>query len=483
MARMASIAARTLATWLAAWRAGTSGPAYAALADRIRLLVLDGRVPIGARLPAERELAAQLGLSRTTVSSAYASLRDAGYLDSLRGSGSVARLPRTGEPAFPETAGGLLDFSKASMTAYPAVAAAAERAAAELPRHLGESGFDPVGLPLLRRAIAERYTARGLPTDEQEVVVTIGAQHAIALLARTLVARGDRVLVESPSYPHAFEALKLVGGRLVGVNVTAEDGWDADGLAQTMQRTSPSLAYLMPDSHNPTGRRMPQQQRETLAELAARHGTTLVIDETMAGLELEGQAAPPPFAATAAALGAGANVVTIGSVGKAIWGGLRVGWIRASRELVQRIALVRFAGDLGTPLLEQLIVAQLLPELDRILADRRGMLRAGRDHLAAGLARELPQWRMPRVESGITAWVNLGAPVSSQLAIAARAEGLVIAAGPWFGFDGAFERFVRIPFAYPHADLDAGIELLARAWSRLSSNPIAAPSADFAQLV
>ena len=144
---MSSISARVLASLLAGWR--DSGVAYAALADRIRLLVVDGRMATGTRLPAERELAAQLGISRTTVTAAYAELRDAGYVQSVRGSGSVITLPlRPAAPLdllLPE----YLDFSKATMPAAPEIAAAASAAARALPRYLGESGFDPFGLARL----------------------------------------------------------------------------------------------------------------------------------------------------------------------------------------------------------------------------------------------------------------------------------------------------------------------------------------------
>ena len=88
-----AVSARALAALLANWRGTTSAPAYTALADRIRLLIVDGRIALGTRIPAERDLAAQLELSRTTVTSAFGVLRDAGYLHSIRGSGSVARLP------------------------------------------------------------------------------------------------------------------------------------------------------------------------------------------------------------------------------------------------------------------------------------------------------------------------------------------------------------------------------------------------------
>ena len=126
---MTSLSARALGTLIQNWRTSGPGPAYAALADRIRLLVLDGRLALGTRLPAERELAAHLGLSRTTVSAAYADLRDSGYLDSVRGSGSVVRLPSRGPAGAPDPIAtpDFLDFSKATLPAVPAVAAATER--------------------------------------------------------------------------------------------------------------------------------------------------------------------------------------------------------------------------------------------------------------------------------------------------------------------------------------------------------------------
>lgn len=460
------VSARALDLMLDSWRATGSAPAYEALADRIRLLILDGRIAPGTRLPAERDLAAQLGVSRTTVTAAYADLRERDFLSSLRGSGSVARQPR-GVPAPTEVASpGFLDFSKASMPALPALAAAAMAAAEQLPSYFGSSGFDPVGIPVLREAIAERYAARGLPTTPDQIMVTIGAQHAIALLARTLLSRGDRALVETPSYPHAMEALKAAGARLVPVSVTNDDGWDDEALEQAIQRTSPSLGYLMPDFHNPTGRSMSVEQRQRTLELAARHGTTLIADETMAELGIDGAQRMLPFAAYGQS---SAQAILVGSVGKTVWGGVRIGWIRADRSVIQRLIRARSSGDLGTPALEQLIVANLLPDYDAILASRREYLRVGRDRLSSLLAEKLPEWKMPRVAGGLTAWVNLGAPVSSQLTLAARNEGLQIAAGPRFGLDGAFERFLRIPFSYPEAETVRAVDALAAAWRNVGS--------------
>lgn len=473
---MASLSARALAALIVGWRDLAQGPAYAVLADRVRLLILDGRIALGTRLPAERELATQLGVSRTTVSAAYADLRDSGYLDSVRGSGSVARLPsRAG--AVPDVfVTDQLDFSKAVLPAHPAVADAAQRAVAALPSFLDESGFDAMGMRLARQAVADRYAVLGLPTDPDEVLITVGAQHAIGLVANTLLSRGDRAVIESPSYPHAVEALRAAGARLVTVPVTPDDGWDSSALEQAFQRTSPVLAYLMPDNHNPTGASMPIAQRERIVALAAEQGTTLLIDETIGGLQLDGQPAEVPFATLGRA-------VLFGSLGKSVWGGLRIGWIRADRELIQRIARQRFVFDLGTPILEQLILVEVLGDLDRIIEDRRDYLRASRDHLATRLAETLPEWRMPHVAGGIAAWVNIGVPISSQLVLAARNQGLVIAAGSRFGVEGLFERFIRIPFTYPPDEIDRGVDALAAAWHSVTRTPIAVTDGDYAQVV
>ncbi|MBI5160908.1 MAG: PLP-dependent aminotransferase family protein [Micrococcales bacterium] len=476
---MPYLAPRQLAVHLGGWREPSAGAAYLALADRIRLLVLDGRVAIGTRLPAERELAAELGVSRTTVTGAYARLRDLGYLDSRRGSGSLARLPVSGAPGGagePEPLEGIADFSRATLPTWPGVADAAVRAAERLPAYLGESGFDAVGYLGLREAIAAQYGSRGLPTDPDQIVVTLGAQHAIALVARTVLGRGDRALVENPTYPHALDALRAAGGRLVSVGVSTEDGWDPAGFAAAFSSAAPALAYLMPDSHNPTGRSMPASQRDRVAALAARAGTVLVVDETMRGLDLTGGAGHPPFATL------GPHVVTIGSVGKSVWGGLRIGWIRGSREFAQRVVRARFANDLGTPMLEQLIVAELMPDLERILAARRAVLRENRDHVVTQLRRRMPEWHVPLPDGGLTVWVNLGRPLSSALALRAREGGLLIASGQRFGQGGAFERFLRVPFSLRRAELDAGLDALEQAWAAVLRRPSAGADESYAQI-
>lgn len=424
----------------------------------MRLLIVDGRIVIGTRLRAERELATHLAVSRTTVTAAYAELRSSGHLESVRGSGSVARLPARSAFVVEANGGELLDFTKAAIPALPGLVDAAARAIDDLPSYLGEPGFDLVGIRPLREAIAEQFRRRGVPTSSDQIMVTIGAQHAIALLSRTLVGRGDAALIEVPTYPHAFEAMRGAGARMLPVSVTVDDGWDVATLERAIRRSSPAMGYLMPDFHNPTGRVMAAETREYVAALAMRHGTRLVIDETMADLAIDDAPQPPPFAAFG-------DAVTIGSVGKTVWGGLRIGWIRGDAALIQRLFRNRHSGDLGTPIIEQLIVVRLLEQFDSIRAVRSRQLGAGRDRMLSALREAFPEWTVPDVPGGLTAWVNLGAPVSSQLTMAARNEGLLITAGPRFGIDGAFERHLRIPFSYGPDETDRAVAALSRAWN------------------
>ena len=464
------IGTRALLELLGEWR--DAGPSFHALADRIRLLVIDGRVLSGVRLPAERELAAQLGVSRTTVTAAYQRLRDQGFAVSRQGSGTRTALPgRAASPIAPVP--GLLDFTKAALPA-PSMMQDAVRTASELLTPLlHDSGYDTMGLPVLREAIARRYTERGLPTEADEVLVTVGAQQAIALIARAMVSRGDRALIEVPTYPHAYDAIKAAGARIVTapVSIESKDGWDLAVLESVLRRTSPSVAYLMPDFQNPTGRSMSESLRRRVLEAAAAQGTVVVADETPAELDIDRTGSFAPLAAYSA----DAQVITIGSASKTMWGGLRVGWVRADRATIARLHAVRATMDLGTPVFDQLVVATLFESYDAVLAERRAALSAGRAAIESVVPEAFPDWDVPHVRGGLAAWVNIGAPVSSQLALAARSEGLLVTAGPRFGVDGAFERYLRIPLTCSQTQVERAVAALQRAWPAATRHPLPEP--------
>ena len=323
----------------------------------------------------------RFALSRSTVAAAYRSLRETGHIASTRGSGSVTLPLRRRDPGRQQSSEGSIDLQQASPPAWPGLAGVMAEVAGSAASLVARVGYDVLGRAELREAIAERYSQRGIPTSPNEVLVTTGAQSAIHLVASVLLGRGDRVLIETPTYPHAADALKRAGARLVGVPVLTSDGWDLDRAEQAFARTLPVMAYLMPDFQNPTGRSMTAVEREVMLRAGERAGSVLVLDETTADLDIDRGPVLPGFGE-----GDPASVVRIGSLGKTVWGGLRVGWIRAEGDLVRRLVAARPAHDLGTPEFEQAVATSLLGDFDAVIAQRSTLLREGRDALATALS-------------------------------------------------------------------------------------------------
>lgn len=458
------VSARTLSATLTGWR--TREPAYEALADAIRLLCLDNRLAARTALPAERELAAVLGLSRTTVAAAYRSLRESGHIESRRGAGSVTLAQASREPGRVAVEEDDIDLQQASPSAWPGLAGVIAEAAQDAAVIVARAGYDVCGSRALREAIASRYCEQGVPTRADEVMVTTGAQAAISLLAQTLSRRGDRVVIETPTYPHAADSFRRVGARLVGLPVSPDAGWDLERAEQAFSRTRPGVAYLMPRYQNPTGQSMDAQTEEALIRAATVAGTTVILDETTADLVIDGPVLPPAFARF--------PVVRIGSLGKTVWGGLRIGWIRADAALVRQLVAARPAFELGTADFEQAVAVRLVERMPEILLQRSQLLRDGRATVMAALEDRLPQWRMPRPEGGVSLWLELDAPLSSALVMAARARGVFLSAGARFSVDGALERYLRVPFTAPADELRRAVDILADVWTDVRA---AAPSA------
>jgi DNA-binding transcriptional MocR family regulator len=432
-------------------------PRYAALAGRIRRLVADGRVPLGTRLPAERELAAALMLSRATVTGAYARLREDGWATARQGAGTFAALPAgpsRGAWVPAPADDGTIDLAHAAPSAPSSVPAAFAAALEELPRFLPQHGYHPGGLPDLRARIAERYTARGLPTSAEQVLVTGGALHGISISLQALLRRGQRLLVEQPTYPNALDAARAGGLRILPTALDPDDpdAW-LDIVERTLATTRPGAAYLMPDFQNPTGRLVDVAGRERLARALRLAGTAAVVDETLVELSLDAEP-PPPLASF------GEGHLSVGTLSKSVWGGLRVGWVRGDAEVIRRLTAVAVRSTMSGPVLEQLAACTLL---DGGLDEQLRQLRERRTVLVEELRRHLPEWRVPVPPGGLVLWCGLPTPRSRAVVAAAERHGLRLAPGPLFGTGHALDDRLRLPFTQPPAVLRTAVGLLARA--------------------
>jgi DNA-binding transcriptional MocR family regulator len=465
-----------LAVLLGSWRQSGSRQGAADLAAAIELQVLDGQLPLGTRLPAERELADVLGTSRTLIGAALDRLREDGLIASRRGSGSWITTPgRRGRTVSLPSGSDLIDFARAAPAATPGLIPAVDAARRALTDHLGEHGYSEYGFRGLRERIALRYTARGLPTTASQVMITNGGHHAFVLALRMFTGPGDRVLVEQPSYPNALEAIRAAHGIAVpiGLDPLGGQGWDITGIEAALRQSSPRLAYLVVDFQNPTGLRLDAAGRERLGKVLTRTRTPVVVDETLVELDLEGDPVhgPPPLAAFVGDL-----AVTVGSASKSHWGGLRLGWIRASEEVLSRLASARYAVDLGSPVFEQLILAELLDDPAPALARRREDVRALRDALVGALKWYCPEWTFAEPAGGLSIWCRLPEPMSTRLAVAAVNHGVQIAPGSRFGVHGGLERWLRLPFGQPADKLFEGVRRLSVAAATISGGEAPSPA-------
>ena len=470
-----SIGAVALTDLLGRWPAA-EGPLYRLLATRIARLADTGELPAGLRLPAERDLAAALSVSRNTVAAAYQVLRDEGMAESRQGAGTRI-VPHRTTPAAVHRANGFFagllsesvveaDLTLAAVDCAPRVAAALTDPETLLDRAERDalartSGYFPHGLPALRAAIASHLTERlGLPARPAQVIVTTGAQQALDLLIRSEVLPGQPVAVEDPTYPGVLDALHRAGATVIGMPVSGS-GLDPDRLEHVVRTHRPALVYLIPTYQNPTGLVMPVGSRHRATAIAAAYPDTLFVDDmTLADLTLRDGPHIPPLAA----LGPDQpNLVSVGSLSKLYWGGLRTGWIRGSGGLIARLAAAKAAADQGSAAFPQAIAAALLRSQHEDIVKWRGeWLRTRYDALAGALRSILPGWSWPEPDGGLCLWARLpGEADSSAFAQAALRQGVAVVPGRLLSASTQASSFVRLAFTQPPDVLRAAARALA----------------------
>ena len=478
----------TIAAALGDWSGGT-GPLYRRLADGLDKAIDHGRIPVGSVLPPERHLATSLSVSRSTVVAAFDALKHAGRLEARQGSGTWvrghSRPPDEGNRELVEELEGhaiLRDLSGAPTQTVEFTAAAVDCApevtsviagldADEVGEWSTGHGYSPQGYEGLRQVVADRLTSLGLETTSSQVLITGGATQALLLAAKLYLEPGAPAVLETPSYAGAIDVLHAAGARLLSVDID-QSGARTDQLAELLARSLPRLVYLVPDFHNPCGNVLSARRREEVARLAAEFHVPVVEDIVQRELWLD-EPPPPPIAT----YNPDAPVLTVGSMSKVFWGGLRVGWIRGSETTIARLARLKAVDDFGTPAIAQLISAKLLPMIDQTAAWRRTELRRQYQVLEDAVRQDLPDWEMSRPAGGLSAWAKLPTPRADELVRRAEAFGVATVPGSTFAVDHhRHADRVRLPFVAPSNMIEEGIRRLAEAWADLDGRDAVRPS-------
>jgi GntR family transcriptional regulator/MocR family aminotransferase len=464
---------------------GRPEPLYHQLAEYLNALVAADRLPEGERLPATRELASLLQLSRNTVTQAYGLLVERGVLLSHVGQGTFVASRGAASPSVPELAPadrafaweGLFaqgtrrvpvprsalgahgsaampfDFTGGQVDAESLPVAELRRAyRSAITRHLPAAANhrDPLGWPALRSQVARLLVTRGIGCGPDDIVITSGAQQALDFVARALIDPGDAAIVEQPGYFGATLALKSAGAHLLGVGVDAE-GLRVDELARLLRTRRAKLVYTTPAAQLPTGAILSDPRRAMLLELADRYQVPVVEDDYDS--EFRFADAPIPALKTRDAAG---QVIYVGTFSKALFPGMRLGYAVAAPALLARIAQLRGIAGFGSDVLAQIGVTEMLTTgaLERHVRRMRTACAERRDALATVLRTEMPDGvRFTAPRGGHTLWLEVpGAIDPDSLQAAAAAAGVVYTRGDAFSIDGRFAHHIALAFTHQPAD-------------------------------
>jgi DNA-binding transcriptional MocR family regulator len=485
-------------------RAQGAAPLYRQIQSGIRGAILNGILGEGMRLQPEREVAAMLGINRTTIMRAYQELADEGLVVARPGRGTlVAERRRDSEPtgAFrtndENTPGWLLTLPSfgngmlgpdpsllrdiAELSALPdqisfslgapgpdliPISALIMAANAEL-EHAGGSalGYGPVeGLPALRESISQHMSSRGVRVSPSEVMIVSGATQGLALAARALLEPGDEVVVEAPTYVGILQTFASTGARLVGVPVDRQ-GMRLDDLSSILARRRIRLIVVQPTLHNPTNASMPAENRARLIGLAERFGVPILEDDAYGELWRDGSG-PLPLRA----IDSRGNVIYLGTFSKTLAPALRIGWIVAPRAIIGRFTLAKQFADLQSGSLAQYAVQGFLTSgmYQLHLAHVRAAYNERR-YAAINALRELSGVQTESgSDGGFYLWCRLPAGIGGRaLAASAGRAGVSVLAGEAFyprtspgSRDG--QSYFRLSYAsQPPALIRKGVRRLA----------------------
>ena len=295
------------------------------------------------------------------------------------------------------------------------------------------------------REQAARRVARDLPTDASQIRVTSGSQEGLFVVAQALLEPGDVVLVESPTYLAAVQAFSVHGARMIGVD-TDDDGVIPEALEEAIRTHHPRMVYLIPTFQNPTGRTMPLERRQAVAEVLQRTDVPLIEDDPYGALSFTGST----WAPIAALPGMGERTILLNSMSKLMSPGVRIGWMRAEGPVLDTLAVAKAAISMQSSVVDQLMVARYLEtvDLDAHVARVSAVYRERRDAMSAAISPVLPDGaHVTRPEGGMFLWAALGEGYDAQEMLADAVEAGVAYLPGWsFYADHADRSTMRLSF-------------------------------------
>ena len=317
------------------------------------------------------------------------------------------------------------------------------------------------GYPPLREYIARRYAAKGVRVNPENILITSGSQQGLDLVAKVLLDEGDRVVIESPGYLGAIQALSMFQPRLVPIAME-QDGIDTEQLAEALDSVNPKLFYSVTNFQNPSGITYSAEKRRRVAELMRRRDTVLVEDDPYGELRFMGDDMPHMGALM------DGNMVMLGSFSKIFSPGMRLGWVCAPGDIMERLITAKQACDLHTNSFSQRVLLRYLRDndIDAHIAGIRSLYRAQRGVMVDAIERHFPAGtEFTKPEGGMFLWVTLpGGLTALELFDRAIQRGVAFVPGDPFYVNRSNVPTMRLNYTNSdEADIERGIARLGEA--------------------
>lgn len=448
---------------------------YEVLAEEISQSIRTGVLKLGDRLPSVRQTSASRGVSPSTVFEAYYLLEARGLIRARERSGyyvtaGARQLPP--EPEFalvPSAESTAVDVSNLVFeilesirtrdvvpfgSAFPSpllfpLARLARSMTSGLQQMDAWSTVDDLtpGNAALRRQIALRYLADGLHVQPDEIVITNGALEALNLCLLAVARPGDAVIVESPTFYAALQALERLGLNAIEVPTHPRQGIDLDALETAVRRHQPKACWLMTNFQNPLGSLMPDEKKQALVQLLSDHDVPLIEDDVYGELYF-GSARPAP----AKAFDSKGLVMHCSSFSKCLAPGYRIGWASPGK-FVQQVSRLKLMTTLSASAPAQAALAEYLAKggYDKHLRQLRHALSDQQTAMIKAVARYFPKGtRATRPDGGYFLWIELPAQVNSlDIHRQALSLGISVAPGPMFSANRSFANCLRLNYGHP----------------------------------
>jgi 2-aminoadipate transaminase len=325
----------------------------------------------------------------------------------------------------------------------------------------------------LREFIVEKMGRYGIVANVDNVLITTGSQQALDLVSKVLLDPGDVIIVEAPTFVGALQAFAAYQASYASVPLD-DEGMMVDLLAQKIVETHPKFMYVLPNFHNPGGVTLSEQRRERVVSLAREYGVPILEDDPYGELRFEGEHLEPLVVISARQNGGDpegyfkGDVIYMSTFSKTVAPGLRLGWVVAPVEVVQKLVQAKQGADLHTSGLDQMMVYEVVRDgfLDEHVKEIREMYRQRRDAMLAAMSRHFPEgtsWTRP--QGGLFLWVKLPEGVDClDLIDAAVEQKVAFVPGTAFYADGRGRDALRLTFATCATDMiDEGIKRLGKA--------------------